>query len=285
MQKIICPHCGESFDPVMQAGRNVKRYCSKRCRARSKEGKKSQFARVIPCVICHKDFMRRRSDNIYCSRTCYSLGYQRRLSPHPRPRPWYYEDAQHPSPRTYERVCPQCGDRFVTESAHRRYCSQRCRERYKDVGKLIESGAAPQHKPGAWRKPLESAVPAPPGARLCEVEGCNRRHAAKGLCINHYNRWRRQTGRAREPINGYARSRAEYWGVEYEPIDPAEVYAADDWTCQICGGLVDVEKFHPHPGSPSLDHIVPMSKGGPHMRDNVQTAHLGCNVQKGNRTS
>jgi 5-methylcytosine-specific restriction endonuclease McrA len=39
----------------------------------------------------------------------------------------------------------------------------------------------------------------------------------------------------------------------------------------------------PSPWSVSLDHIVPVSKGGTHTRDNVQAAHLRCNQAKGDR--
>lgn len=31
----------------------------------------------------------------------------------------------------------------------------------------------------------------------------------------------------------------------------------------------------------SLDHIIPLSRGGHHTADNVQAAHLACNHRKG----
>jgi len=33
----------------------------------------------------------------------------------------------------------------------------------------------------------------------------------------------------------------------------------------------------------SLDHRIPISRGGEHSRANAQTSHLGCNVRKGAR--
>jgi len=39
----------------------------------------------------------------------------------------------------------------------------------------------------------------------------------------------------------------------------------------------------PDPGSKSIDHILPLSKGGSHSQENVQWAHLVCNTRKGNR--
>jgi 5-methylcytosine-specific restriction endonuclease McrA len=36
----------------------------------------------------------------------------------------------------------------------------------------------------------------------------------------------------------------------------------------------------PHPASASLDHRIPLSKGGSHTAENTQLAHLACNVRK-----
>lgn len=52
--------------------------------------------------------------------------------------------------------------------------------------------------------------------------------------------------------------------------------------CGICGRPIDSGLKHPHPMSKSLDHIVPISLGGhPFDRENMQAAHLMCNLQKG----
>jgi len=52
--------------------------------------------------------------------------------------------------------------------------------------------------------------------------------------------------------------------------------------CGICGKPVDFSYKAPHPLSPSVDHIIPVSKGG-HPTDisNLQLAHRCCNRAKG----
>lgn len=35
--------------------------------------------------------------------------------------------------------------------------------------------------------------------------------------------------------------------------------------------------------SRSLDHVIPLNKGGPHTLANVATAHLRCNISKKDR--
>lgn len=62
------------------------------------------------------------------------------------------------------------------------------------------------------------------------------------------------------------------------------VYDRDGWQCQLCGGDVAMTWQPTDPERPSLDHIVPVSVGGDDAPENLQLAHLSCNVQKGARS-
>ena len=58
--------------------------------------------------------------------------------------------------------------------------------------------------------------------------------------------------------------------------------------CQICGKPTDKDDItNGHIGRlyPTLDHIIPLSKGGTHTWDNVQLAHMSCNAGKCDKTS
>lgn len=66
-----------------------------------------------------------------------------------------------------------------------------------------------------------------------------------------------------------------------EKFDRIEIFERDNWTCGICKDPVDPELRHPHRMSATLDHIMPLSRGGAHSRDNAQCAHWICNMQKG----
>lgn len=54
--------------------------------------------------------------------------------------------------------------------------------------------------------------------------------------------------------------------------------------CGICGQPVDKTLKAPHPLSPTIDHIIPLDKGG-HPSDlaNLQLAHRACNRAKSNK--
>lgn len=51
------------------------------------------------------------------------------------------------------------------------------------------------------------------------------------------------------------------------------VFARDDHRCQYCGAMAD-----------SIDHIVPRSRGGLHVWENVAAACRRCNLDKRDRT-
>ena len=54
--------------------------------------------------------------------------------------------------------------------------------------------------------------------------------------------------------------------------------------CGICGKPVDKSLRYPHPLSPTIDHIIPIIKGGhPSEMDNLQLAHFTCNRAKSDR--
>jgi 5-methylcytosine-specific restriction endonuclease McrA len=56
------------------------------------------------------------------------------------------------------------------------------------------------------------------------------------------------------------------------------IFERDGWQCGHCGKPVDSSLRHPDPMCPSLDHIVPVSKGGATDSSNLRLVHLVCNL-------
>ena len=52
-----------------------------------------------------------------------------------------------------------------------------------------------------------------------------------------------------------------------------EILRRDSYVCHLCG----------KPGADSVDHLVPVSKGGNDSAINLKAAHLSCNMSRGNR--
>jgi len=79
------------------------------------------------------------------------------------------------------------------------------------------------------------------------------------------------------------RRRARLRNAETEVFTDLEIFERDGWMCGICGEPVDRSLKAPHARSVSLDHIIPVSKRGPHTRANVRATHLRCNQIKSAR--
>lgn len=73
------------------------------------------------------------------------------------------------------------------------------------------------------------------------------------------------------------------WSISLEKLR-----IRDRDVCALCGKSVDMKAYHmtdngafvAHGMYPSIDHIIPLSKGGTHTWDNVQLAHCLCNSMK-----
>ncbi len=88
---------------------------------------------------------------------------------------------------------------------------------------------------------------------------------------------------------GGHKNRCIKYGCHYESFPIKSIFNRDNWTCQICRcellpkwtKVGDTES--PHPRSPTIDHIIPLSLGPSspgHRPDNVQAACWRCNIRK-----
>ena len=87
-----------------------------------------------------------------------------------------------------------------------------------------------------------------------------------------------------EKVARYRRERrARELGAEKGiPYTSSEIFERDNWICQLCEEPV-IEKDATQKLGPTIDHIIPLSKGGTECKTNVQLAHMACNSSKGNR--
>ena len=66
----------------------------------------------------------------------------------------------------------------------------------------------------------------------------------------------------------------------HEPYQNNYIFERDNWICGICGRKINKRLKYPNPLCASIDHIVPLSKGGDDRPVNVQASHLRCNLGK-----
>lgn len=65
-------------------------------------------------------------------------------------------------------------------------------------------------------------------------------------------------------------------GLLFEYVNRAEIYKEQAGICALCGLSMTTSKYE-------IDHIIPLSKGGPHIRSNLQATHVTCNRKKYNK--
>lgn len=171
--------------------------------------------------------------------------------------------------------CVDCGRRL--ELGQRKFCSLSCNQFF--------SGAV---KRGPWPKLICAFS-------QCDVEFTQ--HTVQQTCCSeahgkrHYNerriasgnRWYRRTDSARDAEH---RKRAIKAGASTgAPVRLAYIAERDGYKCHLCSKKVNMKLKAPHPMSPSMDHVIPLSRGGAHDPVNVSLAHLRCNTAKNNRGS
>lgn len=69
--------------------------------------------------------------------------------------------------------------------------------------------------------------------------------------------------------------------VRRVPYIPRDVYMRDGWRCHLCGRAVRRDVHYLHPLAPTIDHLVPISRGGEDTSTNVRCAHRTCNTKRG----
>ena len=99
---------------------------------------------------------------------------------------------------------------------------------------------------------------------------------------------RRKRSRSKQRKAGFPKNhlhRAHKYGCAYESgITLRKLIKRDGLRCALCGKMCNPNDHewtkYFGPTSPTIDHIIPMVKGGGHVWDNVQVAHAICNSIK-----
>jgi 5-methylcytosine-specific restriction endonuclease McrA len=60
------------------------------------------------------------------------------------------------------------------------------------------------------------------------------------------------------------------------PFSKDEIIARDGLSCSICGKLLSEQEA-------TIDHIIPLARGGHHRAENAQIACVKCNREKGEK--
>lgn len=212
----------------------------------------------MTCPVCSHVFEPRRHGQKYCSVECRGRRPSR-LGNHRK-----------------ERCCEICGELYRPTYAKQRTCGRRCGEALR----RSVTGTLPV-VPRPLPKPRKRSEPKYPAWRiflpLCVV--CGRRFATPHTVTTCSDRCR-ETKRLEDKREAKQRRRARQRDAFVAPVNRRRIFERDKWRCGLCGKAVKRGAIAPHPLSPTIDHVIPLAKGGTHEPANVQTAHYICNSRK-----
>lgn len=215
---------------------------------------------TVCCLRCGTEFTYARAGRSrkYCSRSC-SRAHTR-------------------GPRTvYPMVCTRCNQAFNGRlDQPSKFCSYACMNSHARARKAPAIYTGPPFAPPvrsvrttnrltsgrcavctAWFVSLHSDT-------TCSPECRKQRRADRWHDKGHRRRARKYNGHA-------------------EPVNRKTVFERDGYRCHLCRKLTNPAKPVPHPRAPTIDHIVPLAKGGTHQPTNCRTACFSCNTAKGDR--
>lgn len=174
------------------------------------------------------------------------------------------------------RACVTCGIEFMPSSVRHVNCSRRCKDRSKPSAKAMCWICG---KP-AVRSSTSAELPAHNACRS-EMHGPSRyrRGCRCDVCRFGIREWWRDY-RQRRVALGIPVAAGGRWIPEQARL---EIYERDGWRCHLCNELVDPCADPNSKWYPTLDHLVPRSRGGSDDALNLRTAHRYCNAVRQDR--
>lgn len=252
-----CELCGKEFAP--HKFNPKQRFCSRQC---SHAWHGQQRRHEFICQGCGELFKAKKLDrNRFCSRECH----------------WEYRRANPANPPKSPSLicCRACGREFE-QKYDSLLCSEECRKADARTKERERKASQIIFKPRLCKECKQEFTP---------EYGTKRRVFCSALCARRAKQKLKNdgnhNGRARKVLQA---NFGHSWRNYYEPIDALKIFNRDGWRCHLCKRKTPKKlRGTIEDRAPELDHIVPLSRGGSHMVDNVACACRKCNIAKSDR--
>lgn len=221
------------------------KFCSDKCR-RKYNGK--HRGNKQECKQCSKTFYEYKK-RLFCSLEC-RRSYE---TENKKSRPEYI-----PKPKQIK-TCINCNKEYETHQTESKYCSYECRyeSSYRYMVERKPTYNIKCKECGKWFSTTNK------GKKYCSV-----------TCSDRFEYRKKETIR-RERIKQNGRID---WDISIERL-----IHRDKGICYLCGEQVKTNLDPNHDYYPSIEHVIPVAKGGTHTWDNVKLAHRKCNYLKSDK--
>lgn len=270
-----CSRCGATFVATTD-----RKSCSDECRQALMAAARQPRRKTRSCEVCEQSYrwtcrrqrtcgrrcgleLKRRTTRSQACGTCFRVfvttaagGVARFCSESCKP------SAARLVVEVPDRDCGECGRRFARANA--KYCSNVCSRLAQRRRDLVRSGRTPEAVDTCDRcsqpKPVRTGSRGG-GSKYCDPCGEDARRESMQRCR------RRRKARLRS--------------VEHEDYTLGEIAQRDGYRCGICHKAVPMGLKVPARRAPTIDHIIPIARGGHDVRPNVRLAHFICNSIRG----
>ncbi|MFC6292507.1 hypothetical protein BHU61_06705 [Macrococcus epidermidis] len=237
-----CKECNETFESI----RYNNKFCSTRCKAKwnTRYYKENDISNTCECKQCNKVFEvpKKKGYKAICKECTYNNKTKHLVGMS------CSLIGQHSS--VFIKRCNQCNIYF-TSNIRKQFCSEKCRK--KSAVRIVYSKKCKEcgkHYSHSYQ-----------ASRYCSVQ-CSKRYQ---------NRQKEIKRRKRIMLNG-----------SYDTsISIERLIKRDGCKCYICGNDTDKTLHYNEDKYPTIEHVIPIAKGGIHAWENVKLACRSCNNEKG----
>jgi hypothetical protein len=156
--------------------------------------------------------------------------------------------------------CVSCDTEFLTAFERQRFCSASCRKQKKRTDRsqvyfykcndCNNDFTTSRHLSGVSAKPIIRC-------KACQLE--------------------------RKRLRDRKKSVARQGAISSPRISVELIAKRDSYICHLCNQIVDMNIKRTDKMGATIDHVLPISKGGLDTMENVALAHWICNIRKGNK--
>lgn len=317
LENKCCVVCGKEFNPYMGMQKYCSKTCRNvvaNTKKREKLKALSSVGKPTKCKICGHEFIKEYSRQVYCSDECKAVGFkqnQQRGNDKARENHSGRERSRiRRGSKEYTRECAVCGNTFITWNPNRKTCSDECRDENKRLrdGKrhrkrsheeeharyiLRTYGSEEAHREylAELEEKKQESMRLTKERKEAEKKAkkeANRRFGTCVVCGNTFetNNKRQKTCSkvcGKKYSNARKNGRIPREQMVDKDITLEALYRRDSGVCYLCGEKCDWndrDLFSVRDKYPTIDHIIPVSRGGLHSWDNIRLAHFKCNLDK-----
>ena len=261
---LTCKYCGKEFT----SNNKKKKYCSNECYLSLTKNNREKCI----CRNCNKEFYKRSSGgdkNLFCSQACSGEYIKKNI----------------------KRYCTTCGSEL--KGNNRKYCSDECKKKAKvkkyvcnHCGESFESITKKLYCSKECQYMKNRFIHEVKECKYCGGKFETQFKKSKVFCSDDC---RRKMANLRTKLHDSKRAELiKVNGKIDSDITLKKLFRKHNGVCAICGRKCDYNDYEIDENGnyvvgneyPSIDHIIPVSKGGTHTWENVQLAHRLCNSYK-----